>query len=240
MLDAIRLTGVVKMCIWPAYRGLTFRDPRTGELQGIDIDLSATLASRLGVKVAYVESSLDKVIDQLEALQCDVAMQGVGITPVQQQRLRLTEPYLRSSLYGVTTRTRLLMHRWENIDQPGVKVAVFAGTVMVGAMESSLKHAKLTVVSAASGSAEDELEAGRVDVLIVDYPYARRLLDHAEWTKLVSPPQPFVPVVYAYVLRPGDDEWFHWINDFVARIKQDGSLDKTIDKNSLTLAVARE
>lgn len=239
VLDGIRAAGMVKLCLWPGYRGLSFRDPRTGKLDGIDIDLSAELESRLGVKVVYVESPIDQLVDRLEGRECDLAVPGAGISAEQQQRLRLTQPYLRGSLYGVTTHTSQLVRKWDDIDHPGVQVAVLAGTATASAMASRLKHARLMVVSA-SRTCEEELEAGRADVMMADDPYTRHLLDHAEWARLIPPPEPFLTVAYAYAVRPGDDEWFRWINDFVARIRQDGSLERAAARARMTDIVARE
>jgi len=239
VLDGIRATGIVKLCLWPGYHGMSFRDPRTGKLNGVDIDLAIELETRLGAKVVYVEAPIDKLVEQLEAHECDLAVPGAGMPAAQPQRVRLSEPYLRSSLYGVTTRTSALVRGWHDIDRPGVQVAVLGGTATASAMASRLRHARLMVVGAAR-SCEEEIETGRADVMMADGPYARRLLDHAEWARLVPPPQPFFTVAYAYAVRPDDEEWLRWINEFVARIKQDGSLGRAAARARLGDIVARE
>ena len=38
VLQRIQSNAVVKVCIWPEYYGITFRNPRTQQLGGIDID----------------------------------------------------------------------------------------------------------------------------------------------------------------------------------------------------------
>ncbi|MFM2329797.1 MAG: hypothetical protein RLZZ494_1900, partial [Pseudomonadota bacterium] len=86
---------------------------------------------------------------------------------------------------------------------------------------------------------EDELEAGRVDVFMTDYPYSRRLLDNADWARLVSPSRPFHPLPYAYAVKPGDEGWLQQLNDFVTRIKQDGRLEAAAKRNGLSEIVVR-
>lgn len=44
VLDDVKASGELKVCIWPDYYGISYRNPRTGTLQGIDIDLSLALA----------------------------------------------------------------------------------------------------------------------------------------------------------------------------------------------------
>jgi ABC-type amino acid transport substrate-binding protein len=81
---------------------------------------------------------------------------------------------------------------------------------------------------------EQELEAGRVDVFMTDYPYSRRLLDNADWARLVAPPTPYHVLPYAYAVKPGDDDWLRRVDDFVARIKRDGRLEAAAKHNGLS------
>ncbi len=238
VLDRVKANGVVKVCIWPDYYGVTFRSPRDGELRGIDIDLSAAFARDLQVRLEYVESSFAKLIENLETSQCDIAMHAVGITPQREQALRFSQPYLRSDVHGVTTRTNTVVQRWTDIDKPGVNVAVQAGTFMEPVMAAALKHARLVVVRPPQ-TRETELQAGRVDVFMTDYPYSRRLLDNADWARLVSPTQSFHLVPYAYAVMPRDDEWLAVVNRFVADIKRDGRLQQAASRNGLAEIVVR-
>jgi ABC-type amino acid transport substrate-binding protein len=233
VLDRVMAAGTVRVCIWPDYYGITWRNPRNEQLQGIDIDLSAEFAKILGVKLQYVESSFAKLIDDVTADRCDVAMHAVGITPQRQQALKFSQPYLQSDVYGVTTRSSRLVRQWEDIDKPGVKVAVQAGTFMEPVMVAALKQAQVVIVRPPVVR-EQELEAGRVDVFMTDYPYSRRLLDNADWARLVAPPRPFHTVPYAYAVKPGDDDWLREIDRFVALIKRDGRLEAAARRHGLT------
>ena len=51
VLDRVQAEREVRVCIWPDYYGVTWRNPRTQQLGGIDIDLSAALARDLGVQL---------------------------------------------------------------------------------------------------------------------------------------------------------------------------------------------
>ncbi len=223
VLDRVKSTGTVRVCIWPDYYGITFRDPRSDVLSGIDIELSTEFARALGVKLQYVESSFAKLVDNLVGDRCDVAMHAVGVTPQRARELKFSQPYLQSDIYGITTRTHRAVRQWSDIDQRGVKVAVQAGTFMEPVMAEALKQARLVVIRPPQ-TREQELESGRVDVFMTDYPYSRRLLDNADWARLVAPPRPFHPLPYAYAVKPGDEEWLAEIDRFVAQIKRDGRL----------------
>lgn len=237
--DRVRSSGIVRVCIWPQYYGISFRNPRNQQLTGIDIDLSAQLGRDMNLKVQYVDSSFASLVADITQDRCDIAMFAVGMTPERQRHLKFTSPYLESDIYGVTTRANRLVRRWEDIDQPGVRVAVQAGTVMEPVMAAALKRAEMVVIRPPL-TREQELESGRVDVFMTDYPYSRRLLDNADWARLVSPPRPFNPIPYAYAVRPDDPEWLAQADEFVRSIKRDGRLQAAAMQHRLdSIAITR-
>jgi ABC-type amino acid transport substrate-binding protein len=233
VFDQVKAAAAVRVCIWPDYYGITYRDPRTRTLGGLDIDLSRELGRDLGLRIDYVDSSFATVIADVTSGRCDVAMFAVGTLPERLQHLRFTRAYLESDIYGVTTRSNPVVRQWSDIDRPGVVVAVAAGTFMEPVMKQRLKHAQLVSVRAPD-SRERELESGRVDVFMTDYPYSRRLLDIADWAMLLEPPGRFHVLPYAYAVRPGDDAWFAAIDAFVARIQADGRLQAAARRHGLS------
>ena len=231
-LERVRAAGKLQVCIWPDYYGITYRNPRTQQLGGIDIDLSAELGRDLGVAVEYVETSFPQLAADVNAGRCDVAMFAVGILPARKEVLAFTEPYLQSDIYGVTNRASRTVRQWSDIDQPGVLVAVQAGTFMEPVMRDSLKQARMVVIKPPA-TREQELEAGRVDVFMTDYPYSRRLPDNADWARLVAPPKPFFVLPYGYAVKRGDTRWLARLDEFVATIKRDGRLMAAAKRHGL-------
>lgn len=225
-------SGELRVCIWPDYYGVTLRNPRTGQLSGIDIDLSAAFAADLKVAPRYVDSSFATLVDDVLSERCDIAMFAVGITAQRAQALRFSRPYLESDIYAVATRSSRVVQRWDDLDKPGVRIAVQAGTFMEPVMAATLKQATLVVVRPPD-TRERELEAGRVDAFMTDYPYSRRLLDNADWARLVVPPQPFHVLPYAYAVKPGDAAWLAAVDDFVQRIQRDGRLLEAAKRHGL-------
>jgi ABC-type amino acid transport substrate-binding protein len=239
VLGRVKASGSVRVCIWPEYYGITHRNPNTQQLEGIDIELSAELGRDLKVKVQYVDSSFIALVDDLKTDRCDIAMFAVGMLPQRMQQLKFSKPYLQSDIFGVSTRSSRVVRQWSDIDKPGVLVGVQAGTFMEPVMKVYLKQAQMVVVKPPT-SRERELEAGRIDVFMTDYPYSRRLLDNAEWASLISPPGAFHIVPYGYAVKPGDDAWLAQVDEFVARIKRDGRLQAAAARNRLSPIVVGE
>jgi cyclohexadienyl dehydratase len=233
VLERVKTTRTVRVCIWPEYYGITWRDPRTGEVSGIDIEMSRALAADLGVRVSYVETTFSRFEADLVEQRCDVAMFALAVTAARQQTVRFTQPYLQSGIYALTMRDSGVVRDWADIDQPGVNVGVQANTFMEPVMRAALRHARLVVLPP-DVSREGELQAGRIDVVMTDFPYGHRLLENADWARLIAPPAPFHPVQYAYAVRPGDGAWLARLNTFVARVRDDGRLAEAARRNHLT------
>jgi ABC-type amino acid transport substrate-binding protein len=106
-------------------------------------------------------------------------------------------------------------------------------------MRAQLKQARMVVVQPPA-TRERELEAGRIDVFMTDFPYSRRLLDNADWAHLIAPPGPFSILPYGYAVKPGDDAWLAQVDAFVARIKRDGRLMATATRHRLAPIVVRD
>jgi ABC-type amino acid transport substrate-binding protein len=239
VLDRVLQTRTLRVCIWSDYYGVTYRNPRNQTLSGIDIELSREFAAKLGTKITYVESSFVKLIDNLQTDRCDIAMHAVGTSAERLATLSFSRPYLESDIYGVATRSSRLIKTWDDIDRPGVNVAVQAGSFIEPVMVATLKSARVVVV-AHPKTREHELESGRVDVFMTDYPYSRRLLDKADWARLIAPPQSFHRQPKAYAVKRGDDDWLRTVNEFVAEIKRDGRLRRAADRAGLGAIVVEQ
>lgn len=241
VLAHVLATQELAVCIWPEYYGITYRNPKTLQLSGIDIDLAHEFARDLGagVKPVFVDSSFAKLIPDVTAGRCDVAMFAIGITAARAEKLRFSEPTLRSDIYAIATKSNQRVREWTDIDRPGVVVAVAKGTYHEPVMREKLKHATL-LVAETPFAREQEVESGRADVFMTDYPYSQRMLDMTDWARLLMSPTPYHLTPYAYAVKPGDDEWHARVERFVAAIKRDGRLQTAARRHKLDPIVLRD
>lgn len=238
-LAEIKSRQVLQVCIWPDYFGISWRNPHNGIIQGLDIDLSQALARDLGVRLEYVETDFSRVLDDLEDRNCQIAMMGLGITPERASQVSFSRPYLRSDVYAITTHANRSIRSWDDIDKPGRVVVVLKGSVIEPLMQRKLLHATLRIVTRAQ-EREREVESGRADVFIADYPYSKRLLLNADWARLVVPEREVQLTDYAYAVPKGDPQWLQRVNQFVQQIKRDGRLVQAARSHDLLPIVVRE
>jgi ABC-type amino acid transport substrate-binding protein len=222
-LRRIQTTQQLRVCIWPDYYSITYRNPKTPQLSGIDIDMAHELGKDLGVAVVFVDSSFSKLVDDVTQDRCDVAMFAIGITPARQEKLRFTPPHLASDIFAVGSKTNRRINSWDDIDKSGVVVAVAKGTLHEPVMREKLKAAQLLVLDTPFAR-ELEVQSGRADVFMTDFPYSQRFLANADWARLLAPPRRYHLTPYAYAIAPGDDDWHARLSTFVADIKRDGRL----------------
>lgn len=222
----------LRVCILPEYYGITYRNPKTGQLSGLDIDVAQSLGAELGVHISFVDSSFALLSSNLQGNVCDIAMHAVGITQQYQATLAFTEPYLRSGIYAVISAHAGMIDKWEQLDQPGRIVAVQAGTYMEPLMRNALRNAQLLSV-APPMHWETEVESGRADAFMTDYPYSVRMLSTTSWARVLSPPQPFHATEYAYALAKGDATLLERVNRFMRQLRADGRLQRFAARHKL-------
>jgi cyclohexadienyl dehydratase len=238
-LERIGASKELRVCIWPDYFGISYRNPKTQQLEGIDIDLAQAFAKDLGASVKFVDSSFARLVDDLGQNKCDVAMFGIGITPARLEKLRFTKPYLVSDIYAITTKSNRRIKTWGDLDQDGVVISVAKGTLHEAVMREKLKRATLSVSATAQGR-EQDVESGRADVFMTDFPFSRRMLEQTDWARLVSPPSTYHLTSYAYAVAPGDDKWQTRVERFVSDVKKDGRLAGAAKRHQLEPIVARD
>ena len=237
-LQRIASSNTLRVCIWPDYYSITYRNPRSQNLSGIDIDNARDLARALGVQVAFVDSSFAQLVDDVTDDRCDLAMFAVGITPQRQQKLRFTQPHLVSDVYAITTRTNRRIQSWTDIDQEGSVVVVAKGTLHEPLMKERLKQAQLKVVDTPAAR-EQEVQSGRADVFMTDYPFSLRMLEQNDWARLVTPKETYHLTPYAWAMKPGDDAFYARIEKELAAMKADGRLLTNAQRHRLEPIVAR-
>src|SRR5260221_8552470 len=130
----------LRVCQFPLYYSISFRNPKTGEIEGIDADLAKELAKELDAKLEIVEASFGSFIADLQSNKCEIGMFGVGATLKRAQAVEFSKPYLITNIYLVTRKDGSVK-KWEDVDKTGVKPAVSLGSYMEPSMKCHLNTA---------------------------------------------------------------------------------------------------
>src|ERR1700716_2912208 len=226
----------LRVCQFPLYYSISFRNPKSGEIEGIDADLAKELAKELDAKLEIVETSFGTFIADLQAGKCEIGMFGVGATLKRAQAVEFSKPYLITNIY-VVTRKDGTVKKWEDLDKKGVRAAASLGSYIEVFMKDYLKNAEIISI-APPNTREAELVAGRVDAILTELPTEIKVTDEFDWATYILPADKLAVTPYAYVVPPGDQIWLNYINLFVDTIKLDGRLMKYAKKHKLDPIVA--
>ena len=121
---------------------LAHRDPATQQPAGVSVDLARELARRLGVDLELITfEAAGKVVEALKADQVDVAF--VAIDPLRGQDVAYTAPYvLIEGAYLVRQDAPIRVN--EEVDRPGVRIAVAPGSAYDLFLRRTLQQATLS------------------------------------------------------------------------------------------------
>lgn len=120
---------------------LAGRDPASGALRGISVDLATELAHRLGVPIEFVTfDGAGKVFAAAGGNAWDVAF--LAVDPARATQILFTPAYvIIEGSYLVSASSRFA--RIDDLDAPGVRIAVGKGAAYDLYLSRALKHATL-------------------------------------------------------------------------------------------------
>src|SRR5713226_8143867 len=87
--------GSIKVAIVPNYPPMEFRDPGTSTLTGFDVELGEALGRKLGVKIAWQETSFDQLMPAIATGRVDAILTGMTDLKSRQDTASFVD-YLRN------------------------------------------------------------------------------------------------------------------------------------------------
>jgi cystine transport system substrate-binding protein len=165
LLDTVKSRGTLKIALEGTYPPFNFKDTKTNELAGFDVDVAKLLAAKLGVKPEFVTSEWSGILAGLSAGKFDVIVNQVGITAKRQETFDFSDPYTVSSAQLIVKKDE--KREFKSLeDLKGKKLGVGQGSNY----EERAKAVAGVEVKSYPGAPEylQDLAAGRVDAALND------------------------------------------------------------------------
>jgi polar amino acid transport system substrate-binding protein len=154
-------TGKLRAAINFGNPVLAVKDAATGEPRGVSVDLARELGRRLGVPVDLVTyAAAGKVTEALKSGAWDVAF--LAIDPVRAAEISYSPPYVVIEGAYLVPRDSLIRSN-EDVDRPGIRIAVATGSAYDLYLSRALKQATL-VRTPISGEVADMFIAQKLEV----------------------------------------------------------------------------
>ena len=222
--DLVR-AGKVRVGVGLVAAHWAIKDPATGELRGLAIDLARALASRLEVELVPVEyPSPPKVLDGLKVGAWDVGF--LGIDPSRAAVVDFSPPYMQvDATYLVPAGSSI--RNIADADQPGVRIAVSRNSVEEIVLSRTVKRAELRGVETMSAGF-DLLRAGNADVLAAPRPTALLLSARLPGSRVLE--DRFHATFGAMAVPKGQTGRLAYISEFIEEAKASGSVQRAIER----------
>jgi polar amino acid transport system substrate-binding protein len=204
------------------------KDPATGELRGVAMDLARALAARLGIDVIPVEyTSPPSVLEGLKTGAWDVGF--LGIDPARLAQADFSPPYLQvDSTYLVPAGSSI--RTIADADNPGVRIAVTRNSVEDFALTRMLKGAELVRVDTI-GAGLDVLRVGNADVLAVPRPTALQFATRLPDSRVLE--DRFHAVFHGIAVPKGQAGRLAYVSDFIEEAKASGLVQQAVERAGL-------
>jgi polar amino acid transport system substrate-binding protein len=221
-LDSIRKQGVLT---WGADAEggapYVYPDPDKPErLIGFECDLADALAVKLGVKARMVQNQWDQLIPALDRGNFDIILNGLELTPENQQHIAMSQPYFVYAQQIVTRANSTGIERLDNL--AGKAVGVLSSSVG----QRLLEEKGGVTVKTYPGNVETlrDLKAGRIDAAVMDLPIAAFYARPDQALRLSG--TSFAPGYYAIGVRKADLRLVAVLNDALRQLADDGTLER--------------
>ena len=118
VLDKIKQRGEIVVGVKPDYRPFGYRDP-SGALVGLEPDLAADVAAKLGVKLVLEPVNAANRMDFLKQGKIDLIIATLSDKPERRKVVQFVEPLYYSDFVNVLLSKKSGITRWEDLkDKP--------------------------------------------------------------------------------------------------------------------------
>jgi polar amino acid transport system substrate-binding protein len=204
---------------------LAKRDPSTGDLSGVAVDLARELGKRVNVPVELVPfESAGKMFDAVKSGAWDVAFLAIDADRADQ--IDFTAPYIEiEGTYLVPAGSPF--HTIADVDRTGVRIGISSGSAYDLFLSRSIQHAELIRAPDPNGAFQLILE-GKVDVVAGVRQHLMANLKKLPGSRVLD--GRFMAIQQALGIVKGRSLGAKYLREFIEDIKASGLVAQAIEK----------
>jgi polar amino acid transport system substrate-binding protein len=163
--NRVKAAGKLVIGLDDAFPPMGYRDAG-GKLVGFDIDAAEEVGKRLGIKIEWQPTAWDGVIHSLNSKKFDAIWNGMTITEERAKQVAFTKPYVMDGQVAIV---KFSEKRFKKLtDLKNVKVGAQKGSSALSAVEKLPGKPSELKEYEDNPKALLDLEAGRIDVVVID------------------------------------------------------------------------
>ncbi len=222
----IQNSGLLRVGLDPTFP--PFEVDEGAGVQGIDVDLARAIAAGLQLQAEFVYFGYDGLYDALATQQVDVLISALVISPERLKDFAYSSPYFNAGQILIADNTTADFHTFSEMAQK--TVAVELGSQ--GHVEALNWQRRLNGLEIRPFATPDEaitaVSNQQADAALVDAVNGRLALqNHPTLTWL---PEPVTVEPYALVVRQQDQQLLEQLNNTLATLYTNGTLDQIITR----------
>jgi ABC-type amino acid transport substrate-binding protein len=202
-----------------------FRNPRTNQIEGFDVDFGKAVAEKLGVKPTFVEAISDNRIPFIQDGTVDLVLSTMTINEERAREIGFTDPYF-------IARGRILTKKGSDIrgveDLAGKRVCTALGSTYEETLKKEAPRADLRLVDTYSECLE-LIQNGAVDAVSTDDVILTGMIIQDDSLALVRGDELTVEP-YGGGFKRGDTKFAEFLNGVLQEYKSDGRWQRAYDK----------
>ncbi len=194
------------------------------EIIGIDAEIAQCIADELGMELQIDDMDFSSIIVAVQSGKADIGVAGMTVTDERLENVNFSDSYATGVQVIIVPEDSEI----ETVDD--------LDGAMIGVQESTTGHIYCEddygtdhVTAYTTGaSAVEALVAGKVDCVVIDNEPAKAFVEANEGLKILD--TEYVVEDYAIAIAKDNEELLDEINDVLAQMKADGTLQSIIDQ----------
>jgi len=142
VLERVRRSQVLRVAALPGEAPYFNKDIVSGQWSGMCVAMANDIATLLGAKIEYLESTYGNSVLDLQADKIDLAF-ALNPTPVRALVIDFTPPFYLHG-FGMVGRKGFAASEWGELDKPEVRIAIETGATSEIATRRFAGHATIT------------------------------------------------------------------------------------------------
>ena len=224
-LEQINAEGVLRVG-YIVFPPTVFRDPTTDELTGHHVETIREIAGLAEWRVEFVEAEFSTFVAGLASGRFDLSIAPTFVTVPRATAVAFTRPLFFAGNSAIVRVDDARFSSVDDIDQPGVAVAVTQGEAGHEYARANFQSAELIVHAGSNQAlAFQDVIAGRADVGLGDaYVTAAFAEEHVDAVKDLFAEEPYNLTPVSWAVRQGDVELLNFLNSSLEALDYQGRL----------------
>lgn len=233
-LAEVKEAGVLRAC-FAQVSPEAFKDPDTGEWQGIFVDLTRELADWMGVELEIVEVQWNTAVLAIKRGDCEMFGGSMVYNAPRAAEIAYVTPAWAKGVNGlVASETAGMFESPEDLNDPDVTIAVVSGSSENEVATRQFPDAEVLALQVNSNiQILESVRRGDADIAFlptITLTWWLAVPENGEWGQMAFPGMEFASAPNGWTARYGDDDWVRFLDAYVEWARASGLVEGLYDE----------